>query len=117
MSQTQSHRMKGKHKYCTNTDECVVCPKYDDPRYAHIVSAWILPKEIIPCIYLGKNTGNKVLCPSCSGHVEFAIFECAEYGGCTIGKKVGDIACCTGCKDYTPNPTGITLREYLKSAR
>src|SRR5678810_577734 len=93
------HRMMYQHKYCIG-DNCPICPKYDDPRFASGLSHWIIPKSLLACIHLGKDTGNKVLCPSCEGNVQLKIFECEVYGECTIGKRVPEIACCNGCKDY-----------------
>lgn len=54
------------------------------------------------CIHLGKETGERKLCPTCSGKVEVKLRSCEIYGKCTTHKKVDDIACCQGCSNYEP---------------
>ncbi len=54
-----------------------------------------------PCTHLGADQ-EEILCPTCRGTVRIKVLACAVHGCCTIGKKLDDIACCTGCKEYQP---------------
>lgn len=56
----------------------------------------------IPCSHLGSETGNRVLCPTCMGHVEVKLRQCDIYSNCTTHKQVSGYQCCQGCSDYTP---------------
>jgi hypothetical protein len=51
------------------------------------------------CVRLGEDTGKKTACKSCSGMTQLTIFKCEIHGECTVGRKVGGMACCAGCKD------------------
>lgn len=51
----------------------------------------------LPCVHLGKETGEKRTCSSCKGNVEIKLFSCGAHGECTIGRKLEGVACCVGC--------------------
>ncbi len=53
----------------------------------------------LTCIHRGEENG-EVLCPTCNGKVMVKTFACEIYGSCTLVKKVGETACCSGCKDF-----------------
>lgn len=62
------------------------------------------------CRYQGEATGERVLCPSCTGHVELKLFACEVHGSCTLRRQVPGIACCQhGCTDSEP----VQLTEQL----
>lgn len=66
---------------------------------SHHVGPAIGPQK---CIHFGEPTGNKVLCPSCRGKVELKTFACAVHGQCLPTKQAQGVACCIGCKEYSP---------------
>jgi len=78
-----------------------------DPRYAKLwwgldlAPAVAVPSLRIPvwqCVHLGVEVGRQ-RCPSCRGHVEVKIHQCARHGTCTQGKRLDGHACCAGCPD------------------
>jgi hypothetical protein len=54
----------------------------------------------LPCIHLGEVTGERRLCPTCMGHVEVKLYECAIFGRCTRGKPLEGVACCANCSCF-----------------
>ncbi len=60
------------------------------------------------CTNLLPDTGTTLPCPTCSGNVQVKVFGCSVFGQCTVGKRVGDTACCKGCPSYTGQLPSIT---------
>lgn len=54
-------------------------------------------------------------CETCTGNVQLKTFACDVHGVCTIGKNVGEMACCKSCSDYTAlkKPTTRNLLFHL----
>jgi len=44
-----------------------------------------------------------VQCPTCRGQVDVKVFACHLHEECSVGKQVGDRACCATCRDYEAN--------------
>ena len=53
-----------------------------------------------PCRHLGALV-ESVACKTCKGSVRVHVHSCQVHGEATIGRAVGDRACCRGCKDYS----------------
>jgi hypothetical protein len=53
-----------------------------------------------PCAHLGTETGERVLCPSCTGKVEVKVLNCAAHGRCTVGRQAGGLSCCATCPNH-----------------
>lgn len=105
---------------CIGTDNCPICLRMVDPRYKKVKEILLLPHDLRPCIHLGEETGEKVICPTCSpekeGKIKLKVFECNIYDSCTIGRKVPGIACCNGCKDYVPSQSKSQSESHPLSA-
>src|SRR6185312_14073365 len=57
------------------------------------------------CKHLGKETGQRRICPTCQGHVEVKLYECGVFGECTTHKPIEGLACCAPaarCPAYQP---------------
>src|SRR5262245_59383364 len=56
----------------------------------------------LPCVHLGKGTGETGTCSTCGGEKQEKVHACAVHGKCTIVRKVRDAAvvCCAFCPDY-----------------
>lgn len=87
-----------------------------DPRHCASCRAWrgiedpTLAMSDLPhlqrnvrCEYLGDDTGERITCPSCTGHVQLKVFSCGVHGTCTLRQKVEGTACCyQDCQHYLP---------------
>lgn len=79
--------------------ECRICYlAMTDARYRELWGMASLPTSPLSCIHLGEPTGETITCPSCRGSVQLKLFKCEVYGQCTLGKSVGDVACCNGSR-------------------
>lgn len=88
-----------RHNDCTGPG-CERCALYDaDPEFRaawwRVIGGVHTARPAAPCVHLGGDTGRKVKCPSCTGHVLLKVFSCAVYGRCTQGKVAAGLACCT----------------------
>ncbi len=79
---------------------CADCLK-NDKRGMHLNQKKSVFDPHIDCAFKGKETGESVECPTCSGSVKIKIFECSQFGRCTIGKKSDGIACCKICDSHS----------------
>ena len=52
-----------------------------------------------PCVHRGEQV-SEMPCSPCQGNVLVKVFSCKVYSLCTIGKVIGEIACCATCSDY-----------------
>lgn len=52
------------------------------------------------CIHKGRSAG-EVQCKTCAGKVMVKLFQCDQFGTCTIGKTVAGHGCCQTCERYT----------------
>lgn len=43
---------------------------------------------------------DEIECPSCRGTVMLKVFDCAQHERCTVGKPIGEMACCVTCEKY-----------------
>lgn len=77
------------------------CPSFHHPSVKKMAET---KKE--PCAHLGEWTGETIPCKTCRGNVFIKILKCSVHGECTIGKKMGDKACCKVCPDYQAVCTG-----------
>jgi len=100
-------------------DECGLCYRalYDE-RYSYLRAPGdpavhggskfnpgiSLAKQRSPCRHLGAETGERRLCPTCSGHVEKKVFACAKHTTCVLTD-------CPSCADRAPSP--IAVRHLL----
>ena len=41
-------------------------------------------------------------CQTCAGKVMVKVYFCGMHGECTVQKPLDGVACCEGCKDYSP---------------
>lgn len=55
-----------------------------------------------PCKYLGVEIDRKQ-CEGCGGNVLVKVFACAIHGEATLAKKMDDIDCCEGCREWEAN--------------
>ena len=69
-----------------------------DPRGIVVVSA---ASKTAPCLHRGDEPST-LDCPTCAGRVRVKVFACAIHGECTLAKPLPEIACCQGCRDYSP---------------
>ena len=65
-------------------------------------------KKNDPCIYFGKQTGDSVDCPTCTGKVSLKLFACDLFGECTPVKPAPGVACCKGCESK------VTLKSRIE---
>lgn len=96
-------------RYChpegDGNPDCRLCQQYAaDPAFRAAIDAVVHPKPLGPCRHMGMPTGKTKTCPTCTGHVELKLIECAKHRHCTLGKKVEGVACCVGCKDHESPP-------------
>jgi hypothetical protein len=77
------------------------CPYVDQPVVAPVCRTIRQPDG---CRHVGSPTGERVLCPSCRGHVEVKIRSCTLHRRCTLVKQIQDIHCCATCPDYKAKP-------------
>jgi hypothetical protein len=88
-----------------DSDRCVICWQYHhSPPHNALwggsgIRATARGNSSMPCIHLGGETGERRNCPTCQGHVEVKLRECALHGQCSTRKKLDNIACCAGCPD------------------
>ncbi|MBX3435749.1 MAG: hypothetical protein KF847_20720 [Pirellulales bacterium] len=54
-----------------------------------------------PCRHLGAEL-DAVECASCAGRVRIKVFACAQWGRCSIQRRLPDQACCAECPDHVP---------------
>ena len=89
----------------------------------------------LPCVHLGNETGERVVCGSCLDsegqptRTKIKLFACDVHGQCSLGMKLDGLACCshgkTGCLDYSPKlppslfapdasdvPCGVVIGTY-----
>lgn len=62
------------------------------------------------CRHLGLEL-RRENCPTCAGHVQVKVFQCAVYGECTLAKKIGSIACCQTCERFEAPATANPARS------
>jgi len=102
------YRYDGKTHGCEKHGECKpiqagpdlsVCGDFHNPMVIK------KPVQRLPCVHLGKWTGDVEACKTCSGKVHLKVMECAIHGTCTIGKVIPGKACCKTCKDYQGQTT------------
>lgn len=53
------------------------------------------------CRHLGVVLRHQA-CETCQGEVKIKVLACGLHDECTIGKQLGELACCGACKDYVP---------------
>lgn len=73
------------------------------------------PRQKLPCVHLGADTGEKTDCPSCTGRVQLNVFSCVIHGRCTPQKPAPGTACCTGCPDHTPDRESLIAPRATRS--
>lgn len=82
-------------------DQCALCWLYhNNPRYK---KHWDSHKTNIvlgPCANLGKATGERRECKTCTGTVQIKLMACTVYEQCTTVKKLEGLVCCRGCSSY-----------------
>lgn len=57
-----------------------------------------------PCIHLGEQTGETILCDGCRGKVRIKLFACAVHGSCLPNTSKGkettpEVPKCDGCAE------------------
>ena len=57
----------------------------------------IVPK---PCVFLRKQTGETIECPTCAGRVKVKLFGCSLHGKCSVEKPLPNTPCCRVCPDW-----------------
>lgn len=53
------------------------------------------------CVYRGDVLRQQE-CPTCCGNVRIKVLACEVHGECTLAKALDGVACCRGCRDYSP---------------
>lgn len=57
------------------------------------------PHQASDCIHRGAEV-DRVICPTCRGHVELKVFNCAVHVRCVMARPVDGMQVCTRCTDY-----------------
>ncbi len=66
------------------------------------------------CVHLGDDTGEVVICAEGCRGVKLKVFECSQFGVCTLAKRGDGVgACCNRCPKYEPENAG---HRVLKAA-
>lgn len=104
--------------YCHEPPEPLTCPLCEraagDPAFARALAAVPAPKvrarvTLKACAYLGRPTGEQVLCDSCAGQVYIKLNACALHGGCSTGTQLPGVACCRYCPDFTAKARSLPV--------
>ena len=65
------------------------------------------PAKPVPCVHLGKPTGETKPCLTCTGNVRLRIYGCAEFSTCVITGDVGLHQCVTKAGERCPAYRGM----------
>lgn len=91
-----------------SADQCLRCWQagpHDLPAVTAVQHEADQPRRRVglPCVHLGGETGEEILCPTCAGHVRVKTRRCSVHGSCVPARPVEGVPCCLTCPSYSPH--------------